>query len=197
MLSAAGQPDVGRPRNRSAVDSARDRRRDACRNRASRRAQAARTGRSLRRARCSFEVCAASRRTIHRTAAGNASRVRAPSRTRETRPRRSSRRRTDFKRPGRRPHSCFRPKLSPPVKRLTGRRLKGLAGACTCCSMAKSRQHVVFAEGGPGMRIALVGEAPGSEEDLQGIPFVGKSGQLLTQMLESIGIELPAATSRS
>ena len=39
------------------------------------------------------------------------------------------------------------------------------------------------------MRIALVGEAPGSEEDLQGIPFVGKSGQLLTQMLESIGIE--------
>ena len=43
--------------------------------------------------------CAASRRTIHRTAAGNASRVRAPSRTRETRPRRSSRRRTDFKRP--------------------------------------------------------------------------------------------------
>ena len=67
--------------------------------------------------------------------------------------------------------------------------LEGLAGACTCCSMAKSRQHVVFAEGGPGMRIALVGEAPGSEEDLQGIPFVGKSGQLLTQMLESIGIE--------
>ena len=42
---------------------------------------------------------APSRRTIHRTAAGNASRVRAPSRTRETRPRRSSRRRTDFKRP--------------------------------------------------------------------------------------------------
>lgn len=67
--------------------------------------------------------------------------------------------------------------------------LEGLAGACTCCSMAQSRQHVVFAEGGPGMRIALVGEAPGSEEDLQGIPFVGKSGQLLTQMLESIGIE--------
>lgn len=57
------------------------------------------TGRSLRRARCSFKACAASRRTIHRTAAGNASRVRAPSRTRETRPRRSSRRRTDFKRP--------------------------------------------------------------------------------------------------
>lgn len=67
--------------------------------------------------------------------------------------------------------------------------LEGLAKACTCCSMAKSRQHVVFAEGGPGMRIALVGEAPGSEEDLQGIPFVGKSGLLLTQMLESIGIE--------
>ena len=49
---------------------------------------------AVRSARCSFEACAASRRTIHRTAAGNASRVRAPSRTR-----RSSRRRTDFKRP--------------------------------------------------------------------------------------------------
>lgn len=67
--------------------------------------------------------------------------------------------------------------------------LEALSRTCNCCSMAKSRQHVVFAEGGPGMRIALVGEAPGSEEDLQGIPFVGKSGQLLTHMLESIGIE--------
>lgn len=67
--------------------------------------------------------------------------------------------------------------------------LEQMAKACTCCSMSKSRQHVVFAEGGPGMRIALVGEAPGSEEDLQGIPFVGKSGQLLTQMLESVGVQ--------
>lgn len=67
--------------------------------------------------------------------------------------------------------------------------LEALAKTCSCCSMSKSRQHVVFAEGGPGVRIALVGEAPGSEEDLQGIPFVGKSGQLLTQMLESVGVE--------
>ncbi len=66
--------------------------------------------------------------------------------------------------------------------------LRALANRCECCSMAKSRQHVVFAEGGPEARIALVGEAPGSEEDLQGVPFVGKSGQLLTQMLESLSI---------
>ncbi|MDY4162422.1 MAG: uracil-DNA glycosylase family protein [Sutterella sp.] len=66
--------------------------------------------------------------------------------------------------------------------------LRTLAEKCACCRMAKSRQHMVYAEGGPGVRIAIVGEAPGSEEDLQGIPFVGKSGQLLTQMLESLGI---------
>ena len=67
--------------------------------------------------------------------------------------------------------------------------LKTLAENCRCCSMASTRHHVVFAEGRPGLRLALVGEAPGSEEDLQGIPFVGKSGQLLTQMLESVDIK--------
>ena len=66
--------------------------------------------------------------------------------------------------------------------------LRALAEKCACCRMAKSRQHMVFAEGGPGARIAIVGEAPGSEEDLQGIPFVGKSGQLLTSMLEALSI---------
>ena len=66
--------------------------------------------------------------------------------------------------------------------------LKALAESCRCCSMEKTRHHVVFAEGKPGVRMVLVGEAPGSEEDLQGIPFVGKSGQLLTEMLDAVNI---------
>ena len=66
--------------------------------------------------------------------------------------------------------------------------LDALAKACQCCSMAKTRHHVVFAEGKPGVRMVLVGEAPGSEEDLQGIPFVGKSGQLLNEMLDAVDI---------
>ena len=54
--------------------------------------------------------------------------------------------------------------------------------------MASSRQHVVFSDGDPGPGLVIVGEAPGAEEDLQGLPFVGKSGQLLTSMLESLNI---------
>ncbi|MBE5692183.1 MAG: uracil-DNA glycosylase, partial [Sutterella sp.] len=66
--------------------------------------------------------------------------------------------------------------------------LKALANACSLCSMASSRQHVVFSDGDPGPGLVIVGEAPGAEEDLQGLPFVGKSGQLLTSMLESLNI---------
>lgn len=66
--------------------------------------------------------------------------------------------------------------------------LKALANACSLCSMASSRQHVVFSDGDPGPGLVIVGEAPGAEEDLQGLPFVGKSGQLLTSMLEALNI---------
>jgi uracil-DNA glycosylase family 4 len=66
--------------------------------------------------------------------------------------------------------------------------LAELAEHCRCCAMGATRQHMVFAEGRPGPKLALVGEAPGSEEDLQGIPFVGKSGRLLTQMLLALNI---------
>lgn len=66
--------------------------------------------------------------------------------------------------------------------------LEGLVRDCTACPMSKTRQHPVFAEGAPGPKLVLVGEAPGAEEDLQGIPFVGKSGKLLTAMLDAIAV---------
>ena len=67
--------------------------------------------------------------------------------------------------------------------------LRGLADACRVCPMGSTRQHMVFAEEGREARFVIVGEAPGGEEDFQGIPFVGKSGQLLTAMLNVLGVE--------
>ena len=66
--------------------------------------------------------------------------------------------------------------------------LEKMAEDCRCCAMASTRQHVVFAQGAPGPKLVVVGEAPGAEEDLQGLPFVGKSGQLLTAMLDALNI---------
>lgn len=57
------------------------------------------------------------------------------------------------------------------------------------CALKASAKSLVFADGRPGSRVMLVGEAPGSEEDRQGKPFVGRSGQLLDRMLAAIGLD--------
>lgn len=62
------------------------------------------------------------------------------------------------------------------------------AKACVACGLSKSRSQVVFGEGNPDARLMIVGEGPGEEEDLQGRPFVGRSGQLLDKILEAAGI---------
>lgn len=59
---------------------------------------------------------------------------------------------------------------------------------CTKCELSKNRTKVVFGDGNPDSKILFVGEAPGADEDLEGRPFVGKAGRLLTANLESIGI---------
>lgn len=69
-------------------------------------------------------------------------------------------------------------------------RLAGLAHeaeACRGCSLHKTRNKSVFADGGPNAKIVFVGEAPGGEEDIQGKPFVGRAGQLLNKMIAAIG----------
>jgi len=58
---------------------------------------------------------------------------------------------------------------------------------CQKCPLGKQRTNFVFGEGNPNADIVLVGEAPGAEEDRQGIPFVGKAGQLLDKILAAIG----------
>jgi DNA polymerase len=57
------------------------------------------------------------------------------------------------------------------------------------CNLRLTATQLVFADGNPESRVMLVGEAPGREEDLQGLPFVGRSGQLLDRMLRAIGLD--------
>ncbi|MCO4053125.1 MAG: uracil-DNA glycosylase [Bosea sp.] len=57
------------------------------------------------------------------------------------------------------------------------------------CALKATAKNLCFADGQPGARIMLVGEAPGADEDRQGLPFVGVSGQLLDQMLAAIGLD--------
>lgn len=62
------------------------------------------------------------------------------------------------------------------------------AGSCTRCSLAEGRTQVVFGMGDPHADLLFVGEGPGAEEDRQGLPFVGRSGQLLDKLLaEEVG----------
>ncbi len=60
---------------------------------------------------------------------------------------------------------------------------------CHLCPLAKTRHHLVFGDGNPNAQIVFVGEAPGADEDQQGLPFVGRAGQLLTKIIEAMGIK--------
>jgi uracil-DNA glycosylase len=62
------------------------------------------------------------------------------------------------------------------------------ASDCSRCGLAGGRTQVVFGVGAPDADLMFVGEGPGQQEDLQGIPFVGRAGQLLTQLIEGIGL---------
>ena len=59
-----------------------------------------------------------------------------------------------------------------------------LVRACTRCALASSRTHVVVGSGSFDSRLLVIGEAPGRDEDVQGLPFVGRSGQLLFRLIE-------------
>jgi len=61
-------------------------------------------------------------------------------------------------------------------------------GDCRRCKLHKGRKHIVFGEGNPQARLVFVGEGPGHDEDVQGLPFVGRAGQLLTKIIQSIDL---------
>ncbi len=62
-------------------------------------------------------------------------------------------------------------------------------GDCRRCRLAGHRTRIVYGSGNPRARLVFVGEAPGMDEDRQGLPFVGRAGQLLTRIIESIGLK--------
>jgi len=62
-------------------------------------------------------------------------------------------------------------------------------GDCQRCKLAPRRTNIVFGSGNPKAELVFVGEAPGSDEDQQGLPFVGRAGQLLTKIIESINLK--------
>ena len=61
--------------------------------------------------------------------------------------------------------------------------------ACRRCPLGEQREQVVMARGNPRARLMLIGEAPGAEEDTSGLPFVGRSGQLLDRLLQEAGLD--------
>jgi len=62
-------------------------------------------------------------------------------------------------------------------------------GECTRCRLHEQRNKIVFGAGNPHAELVFVGEGPGHDEDIQGLPFVGRAGKLLTQMIEAMGLE--------
>jgi DNA polymerase len=63
-------------------------------------------------------------------------------------------------------------------------------GDCQRCKLAKTRKRIVFGQGNPNARLIFIGEAPGADEDEQGLAFVGRAGQLLTDIIEK-GLKIP------
>ena len=75
-----------------------------------------------------------------------------------------------------------------PVDALAG--VRADIGDCTRCKLhTLGRSQIVFGVGNPQADLMFVGEAPGADEDIQGIPFVGRAGQLLTKIIEAIGLK--------
>jgi len=62
-------------------------------------------------------------------------------------------------------------------------------GECTRCKLHKGRNKIVFGDGSVKAKLVFVGEGPGADEDKQGLPFVGRAGKLLTQMIEAMGLQ--------
>ena len=62
-------------------------------------------------------------------------------------------------------------------------------GDCKRCRLHKTRHSIVFGDGNPKAQLLFVGEGPGADEDAQGLPFVGRAGKLLTQMIEAMGLQ--------
>ena len=88
------------------------------------------------------------------------------------------------------PAAVSAPVLSPEAKAAAFAELRERAMACMKCPhLASSRKNVVFGVGSLEAELMFIGEAPGADEDEQGEPFVGKAGQLLTKIIQAMGLD--------
>jgi DNA polymerase len=98
-----------------------------------------------------------------------------------------------------RPPISAQPPLSPDAAVMAAREearsaasleeLKAILSRFTGCSLRTTATQLVFADGNPQARVMFVGEAPGRDEDIEGLPFVGRSGKLLDRMMAAIGLD--------
>jgi DNA polymerase len=85
--------------------------------------------------------------------------------------------------------------IPPPIAAVSGNPAEALQiirddiGDCTRCALHKGRNKLVFGDGDAAARLMFVGEGPGADEDAQGLPFVGKAGQLLNNMIAAMGLK--------
>ena len=86
------------------------------------------------------------------------------------------------------------PSLFEPLRQISNETLLEVRedlGECTRCKLHRTRNKIVFGDGSAQARLVFVGEGPGADEDAQGLPFVGRAGKLLTQMIEAMGLQRP------
>jgi uracil-DNA glycosylase family 4 len=92
-------------------------------------------------------------------------------------------------------HPCCLHEISPTSEHLSPALPSALAdleadcAACRRCPLAEGRRHVVISRGNAAARLMLIGEGPGADEDASGLPFVGRSGRLLDELLASAGLD--------
>jgi len=84
------------------------------------------------------------------------------------------------------------PSLFEPVAKISSEtvlQVREDLGECTRCKLHRTRNKIVFGDGSSQAQLVFVGEGPGADEDAQGLPFVGRAGKLLTQMIEAMGLQ--------
>lgn len=83
----------------------------------------------------------------------------------------------------------FSPEISEDGKEQALAALRREMGECAKCKLSAGRKNLVFGEGSADARLMFIGEAPGRDEDIQGRPFVGDAGKLLTSLIEKLGFD--------